>query len=86
VERSDLRGLSYGKEKAELLRVVRVLRQTAWSEGDLRAVVAKRGCDEFPHSPQRSRSPFVWLTVAETIGKTLEQLKETTELEPQTAQ
>src|SRR5213082_488309 len=30
--------------------------------------------------------PFVWLTVAETKGKTLEQMKDTTELEPRTAQ
>jgi SP family sugar:H+ symporter-like MFS transporter len=30
--------------------------------------------------------PFVWLTVAETKGKTLEQMKDTTELESRTAQ
>ncbi len=30
--------------------------------------------------------PFVWLAVAETKGKTLEQMKDTTELEPRTAQ
>jgi hypothetical protein len=30
--------------------------------------------------------PFVWLTVAETKGKTLEQMKDTTELEPRIAQ
>jgi SP family sugar:H+ symporter-like MFS transporter len=30
--------------------------------------------------------PFVWLTVTETKGKTLEQMKDTTELEPRTAQ
>src|SRR6266566_1966860 len=30
--------------------------------------------------------PFVWLTVTETKGKTLEQMKETTELESRTAQ
>jgi MFS transporter, SP family, sugar:H+ symporter len=30
--------------------------------------------------------PFVWLTVCETKGKTLEQTKDTTELEPRTAQ
>jgi hypothetical protein len=32
VEQSDLRGLSYGTEKADLLRVIRVLTQAAWSE------------------------------------------------------
>ena len=30
--------------------------------------------------------PFVWLTVCETKGKTLEQMKDTTELETRTAQ
>ena len=30
--------------------------------------------------------PFVWLTVCETKGKTLEQMRDTTELEPRTAQ
>src|SRR5438045_2844503 len=30
--------------------------------------------------------PFVWLTVGETKGKTLEQMTDTTELEPRTAQ
>jgi len=30
--------------------------------------------------------PFVWLTVCEKKGKTLEQMKDTTELEPRTNQ
>jgi len=30
--------------------------------------------------------PFVWLTVRETKGKTLEQMKDTTKLEPGTVQ
>jgi SP family sugar:H+ symporter-like MFS transporter len=30
--------------------------------------------------------PFVWLTVSETKGRTLEQMTDTTELKPRTAQ
>jgi len=32
VEQSDLRGLSYGKEKAELPGVIRAPTQAAWSK------------------------------------------------------
>jgi hypothetical protein len=43
VKRSDLRGLSYGKEKTELLHVVRVLRQAAWSEAIYAAFAPSKG-------------------------------------------
>jgi hypothetical protein len=52
VERSGLRGLSYGKEKAELLHVVCVLRQAGWSEAIYAACptwlsCGEKGCGEF---------------------------------------
>jgi hypothetical protein len=53
VERIDLRGLSYGKEKGELLHVIRALTQSRVERSDLRGwVVGKKAAVNF--HPRRS--------------------------------
>ena len=83
MEQCDLRG---GKEKAELLHVIRALRQAAWSDAIYaRWLVGKKRAVNFL-TRRSDLASFAWLTEAETKRKALEQIKGTTELEPRTAQ